>query len=245
MADIQTPVADENLGTPPGTEEPQTQERPTQVEGDGSAPVSVNGKNGDIDWKNKYFAQQRVTEKLSKQIEDLNKWREQFSQPAQPQAASAPNPQVDIFTDPETFVRNEVKKSLSTDLKQEFDKQRLEAQQVKAEEYILSQDYIDPESEETKTELKEIFKQRGFAHAWNSDPFAVAEGVLEIYKARKGIGKSTPPKAQAGMVPSGASQNPNGRKVWTSREVNSLSLADYEKYREDINAAVKEGRYKE
>ena len=237
------PGAEGTQGTPPAPET-QSPERPAQVEGDGSAPVAKNGQGGDIDWKNKYFAQQRYTEKLSKQIEDINQWRQQVSQPAPSPSAPAPSPQ-DIFTDPQAFVRNEVNQALSTGMRTELAKERIANQKEKAEEYILSQDYIDPASEADRAELRNIFEERGFKHAWNTNPHNAAEGVLEIFRARKGIGKQTPPRVQAGAVLSGASQNQNGRKTWTSREVSALSMQDYEKHRDDIEAAYKEGRYKE
>lgn len=234
-----------------GTEGPavaeiaKTSERPAQVEGSGSAPEANSGQGGDIDWKNKYFAQQRYTEKLAKQIDDINQWRQQVSQPAQAPAASAPTPQVDIFTDPQAYVRNEVKQALLSDIKPELEKARLADRQERAKEYLLSQDYIDPNSEEAKEELEKIYAERGFNHTWQVNPELAAEGILEIYKARKGIGKQTPPKAQAGAVLSGSASNGNVKKTWTSREVAALSMPDYEKYREDIESAYKEGRYRE
>ena len=140
---------------------------------------------------------------------------------------------------------NEVRQALDTGLRQEMGKERLANQQEKAEAYILSQDYINPESEADRAELQKIYLERGFAHTWYVNPFQSAEGILEIFKARKGIGKQTPARSQAGAVLSGASPNANGKKTWTSREVTALTLPDYEKYREDIEAAYKEGRYRE
>ena len=245
MEDELKPEAEGTQGNPPAAETTQTQDRPPQVEGNGSAPEVKHGQSGEVDWRNKYFAQQRYTEKLSKQIEDINQWRQQVSQPAQTQAAPAPNPQLDIFTDPQAYVRNEVKQALATDLKRELGQRDMVDQQGKAEEYILSQPYVDRNSEAERAELQKIFKERGFGQAWMNNPHAAAEGVLEIYRARKGIGKQTPDRNQAGAVLSGASQNQNGRKTWTSREVAALSLTDYEKYRNDIESAYKEGRYRE
>jgi hypothetical protein len=41
---------------------------------------------------------------------------------------------------------------------------------------------------------------------------------------------------------SGAPETPRKPKVWTRAEINSMSIADYEKYREEIDLAQREGR---
>lgn len=245
--DNQQPTATEAQGNVTVEYSQNPEQRPAQVEGAGSAPAERQGQDKEIDWKAKYFAQKNYTEKLGKRLDELDQWRSELNQRlVPPQPAAAPSQEVDIWTDPKTYVKNEVRQALLTDVRSELEKERLLAQQGKAEEYILSQDYINPESEADKEELQKIFKERGFARIWEENPFLAAEGVLEIYRARKGIGKSTPARAQAGAVLSGSAPAVNGKnKVWTSREIASLTAEEYEKHRSDIEVAVKEGRYKE
>ena len=245
MDDLEIPAAQGPQGNPPAAEPTQTQERPTQVEGDGSAPEVTASNGREFNVQNYVNANKRITDGLKKDMAEMKELITRIAQPAPAPAPSAPSPEVDIFTDPKAYVQREVKQALAAGLSQELGKERLMDQQEKAEAYILSQDYIDPESEDARAELKKIFQERGFKHVWNTNPFSAAEGVLEIYRARKGIGKSTPSRAQAGAVLSGASSNGSGQKTWTPREVAALSLQDYEKNRVDIENALKEGRYKE
>lgn len=246
MEDIQTPGAIGPQGTTIVAETPQVPERPAQVEGDGSAPEVSKGEGRESNVQNYIHANKRVTDGIKKDLAELKEMiTQRFQQPAPAQAPSAPSPEVDIWTNPQAFIRNEVKQALATDMQVGFAKERLVDQQEKAKEYLLSQDYVDPNSETDKAEMEKIYQEGGFAYAWGIDPARAATGILEIFRARRGIGKPTPSRAQAGAVLSGSSPSSNGSKLWTSKEVAALSAENYEKYRGDIETAYKEGRYRE
>ena len=246
-----TPAEEGTQGNPSTTAEIQTetQERPPQVEGNGSAPEVIGGNGREFNVQNYVNASKRVTDGIKKDIAEQKQVMQEIlarlAPPAVTPAPSASSPEVDIFTNPEAYVDKRVSNALNTRLEQKLGERDLRDQQRKAEEYILSQDYIDPESEADRAEIKKIHQEAGFAYAWGVTPFAAANGILEIFKARKGIGKSTPNRVQAAAAPSGAAPNANGKRVWTSKEVSALSMKDYDTHRSDIEAAYKEGRFRE
>ena len=117
-----------------------------------------------------------------------------------------------------------------------------------AEEYILSRDYVNRESEDDVATIKGIIRDRGLNAVWMVDPSAAAESVLEIFKYRKGIGKSNgQSRAQAGSALGGNAPVSNGigQKIWTSKEISEMKMEDYVKFKDDIDTAKREGRVRD
>lgn len=237
-------VVGNNQGNPPAAEETQTLNSPAQVEGAGNAPEATGSDGKAFDVQKFFVNNKRVTDGLRSELRELKELITQRFQPAPSQPPPAVENEFD-WTNPKNAIQKEVQSYLSQSVKPVFEQERLIDRQNRAKEYLLSQDYIDPQSEEAKGELDSIFTKYGFDHAWKINPELAAEGILEIYKSKKGIGKTTPPKVQAGAVLSGSAQNGNKSRTWTSKDVAALSSQDYEKYRTDIEAAYKEGRYRE
>lgn len=242
-------VAGNNQGTPVASEETQTLNSPVQVEGDGNAP-EANGqgkKSFQFDPEKFYINNKRVTDELRqgmKRLEDLVQQR--LAPPSQPQPASTV--QDFDWSNPRNEIQRTVKETIHSELKPVLEQERIVDRQARAKEYLLSQDYIDTNNlEAVQSELDAIYAdpRYGFTHSWSTNPEQAAEGILEIYKTRKGIGRNTPSKAMAPTVPGGQGIGSNAKKVWTSKEVNSLSMADYDKLRDDIEAAYKEGRWRD
>ena len=246
MQDEPKPGAEGPQGNPPAPVVVENPDRPAPVEGAGSAPSGNNGdgRGKEPDWKNKYFAQERLLEKQRKRIDELDQWRSQFNTPAQ--TTVAPNPDEELanhWNDPIGSTRQIVKSVLQGELSQELSKERLAQGQAQAEAYILSQDYVDPDADADT--FRSIMEEHGLMPAWNNDPFKTAKAILKIFKSERGISdKKTPPKAQAGSVLSGSgpSAASNGKKIWTSKEIRAMTLEAYKEKQADIETARQEGR---
>ncbi len=86
----------------------------------------------------------------------------------------------------------------------------------------------------------------------NPDNANLAIKAIDLYKLEKGIktssSKRTSSKSQstgsaADMVSTKTtSVNTKEPKIWTRKEINSLSMDDYDKYEQEIDLAVMEGR---
>jgi len=205
---------------------------------DSETKEEVREKKGGPD---PFFAAKRHQQKLDKRLEKLEQSFAQtleYLQGAQPKptpsaAESTSQPtESDIWTDP-NYVKNEVRKEFQT---YKFQKEREDA-----EEYILSQEDIDPDKD--YAELQKVIKERSLDILAAYDPWAAAELTLEVFRARKGISK--PSKLQA-MGVQGSPAIANGKKIWTRAEIERVSAnsADFEKYGNDIMAALEEGRVK-
>jgi hypothetical protein len=87
----------------------------------------------------------------------------------------------------------------------------------------------------------------------NPNNVALAVKAIDLYKMETGLssqnsssksGRSQTSTASAADMVSTRTQsvNANESKVWSQREIAALSMADYDKYEKDIDAAIIEGR---
>ena len=86
----------------------------------------------------------------------------------------------------------------------------------------------------------------------NPDNAALASRAIDLYKLENNININTPrPSRQSQTSRSGAADmvstkttgvEPNQAKVWTQREIASMSIDEYDKYEQEIDLAIREGR---
>lgn len=84
----------------------------------------------------------------------------------------------------------------------------------------------------------------------NPNNASLAVKAIDLYKLEKGINstqstkrKSTTQGSAADMVSTKTkSVDAKQPRIWTEREIARMSVADYDKYEEDINQAISEGR---
>lgn len=113
-------------------------------------------------------------------------------------------------------------------------------------EEIVASDEWEAWSESQPQEVQQWIKN-------NPTNSALAIRVLDLFKADQGIKKQTVESQQitksvqqdaSSLVsPKTSTQIPDGnKKIWTRREIQSLSMRDYEKYEQEIDNAIMEGR---
>lgn len=246
MTETEKPIEEENAGEASSVETSQAPEnRPTEVEGSGSKPEESN-QNGRGKGPDPYYANKRVTESLKKEVKELRSLVSDFiqsqKQPANQNGTSAPNSQsvqTDIWTDPDKWVDSKINSTVESHLKQfKHEKDREDAEQ-----YVLSQDFIDPEADVDY--LQEMSKTHGLDILSKYDPKTAAHVLLKLVKQDRGIGDKTVSKAQVRSVQGGPGASNGGKRVYLRREIKTMSLDDYEKNRKDIEAAYQEGRIKD
>jgi len=73
---------------------------------------------------------------------------------------------------------------------------------------------------------------------------------IDLYKMENGIAINTPTRKSKPSKPDAASMvstkttsvEPRQAKIWTQREIAALSLDEYDKYEQEIDLAIREGR---
>ena len=224
-----------------------TPERPAEVEGDGSKPEGDNG-TGRGKGPDPYFAQKRVTERLKKDMDELRDQNSQILQHLEslrnPAASNgAPASQANQAQD--DFDWTNPKKTFEALLDARFNKYEVDREKRDAQEYVLYQEYINPDAD--MEYIQQLSKSHGLDILADIKPMLAAETLLKIVKADRGIGHKPPvPKSQARTIASNAAQPDmvDGKKVWSERAVKKMTPDEWEKSREDVLAAYKEGRYK-
>ena len=86
----------------------------------------------------------------------------------------------------------------------------------------------------------------------NPDNAALASRAIDLYKLENNIAIKTPKQSVRSQtsIPDAASMvstkttnvEPQQPKIWTQREIASMSMNDYDKYEEEIDLAIQEGR---
>ena len=86
----------------------------------------------------------------------------------------------------------------------------------------------------------------------NPDNVDLAIKAIDLYKLENGIATKSPKRTASKSQSSGSaadmvstrttSIDTKEPKVWTRKEINSLSMADYDKYEQEIDKAIMEGR---
>ena len=186
------------------------------------------------------MAQKRIQAKTEKRLQALEEMYQRYSQQpvSQSQPSVAPQSQpTDVWSDPDKYIDSRVDGKLQATLKQ-FETAR---DRKEAEQWILSQEFINPKTDYES--LKDIAAEHGLDVLAHVDPWKAANTLVKLWKSEKGISDKSSEKPKA-MSVQGAPAQANGKKVWSEREIKSMSLDTYEKYREDINAAFDEGRVK-
>jgi hypothetical protein len=84
----------------------------------------------------------------------------------------------------------------------------------------------------------------------NPDNVGLASRAIDLYKMENGIAINTPTRKSKPSKPDAASMvstkttsvEPRQAKIWTQREIAALSLDEYDKYEQEIDLAIREGR---
>lgn len=239
------PVTEENTGES-SVAEMETPERLAEVEGEGSKP-EVNGSTANGVKKGKpdpFYANKRVTESLKKEVQELKSLVTQVleaqKQPVSNGTASASNadPVDDIWSNPDKYVEKKIEGKLGEAVRHI----KSEKAREDAEQWVLSQDGIDPERDfEELRKLSESYNLNAVAAV---NPQKAAELLVKLWKADKGIQKNIPSKNQATSV-QGSPASAGGKKVYSKEWVQKLAMNDPQKYEEikdDLKLAAQEGR---
>jgi hypothetical protein len=135
-----------------------------------------------------------------------------------------------------------------------FEKRELEISRRDAEGMLKSRhpDFEDIRGDERFHEWAKVQPQE--IQRWiynNPDDANLASRAIDLYKMenniainRKSSGQSRPSKSNAADMVSTktTSVEPQSAKIWTQREIAAMSLDDYDRFEEEIDLAIKEGR---
>lgn len=234
------PGAEESQGTTSVAEKDNAPEtRQAQVEGTGSRPEGQadSERRGGPD---PFQAQKRVTDKLLKKMEKLEefvtKWEKTQGpssngvQVQQSPQTSAPQGVSEFWSDPENYIDKKIAERTGH-VERNIEK-------GKAEQYVLSQDYIDPDKD--MEYLADMVQSNGLDQI--QDPWKAANALLKIVKADRGLGARTVAKSTAQQVrgtPVGLDKG-----IFNADDVKKMSLEDYEKNRANLMEAAREGKLK-
>lgn len=232
MEDSNTDKADSGLSV--SVEDKQTQDRPAEVEGAGSRPdesVKDEGRKG----PDPFQAQKRITEKQNKEIKELKDMFSKFMEsqakaqtPSTTTEPSASDALSQLLADPDSWV--EKKLSARTGQIQ------YEIAKKEAEQYVLSQEYIDPAND--MEYLEKLMAEHGINEI--RDPYKQAQTLLKLVRLDRGIGAKSAEKAKV-QVPQGT-RTPVAAGIFNEKSVKDMSMEDYEKHRVQLLSAAKEGK---
>ena len=232
MEDSKTDVAESGVAA---TVEEKTQERPAGVEGAGSRPDEPEREEGRKPGPDPFQAQKRVTDRQGKELKELKDMFSKFMEsqskgPTPPPAAepSASDALSQMLADPDAWV--EKKLSARTGQIQ------YEIAKKEAEQYVLSQEYIDPAND--MEYLEKIMDEHSIRDI--RDPYKQAQTLLKLVKLDRGIGAKSADKARA-QVPQGT-RTPVAAGIFNEKSVKDMSMEDYEKNRVSLLSAAKEGK---
>lgn len=135
-----------------------------------------------------------------------------------------------------------------------FEKRELEISRRDAEAMLKSRhpDFEDIRGDERFHEWAKVQPQE--IQRWiynNPDDANLASRAIDLYKMenniainRKSFGQSRPSKSNAADMVSTktTSVEPKSAKIWTQREIAAMSIDDYDRFEEEIDLAIREGR---
>lgn len=235
MEDSNTDKVESGVAT--SVEEKQAQDnRPAEVESVGSRPDESVREEGRKQGPDPFQAQKRITEKQGKELKELkdmfSKFMESQSKVSQPPTTqtdpSASDALSQMLADPDAYI--EKKLSARTGQIQ------YEIAKKEAEQYVLSQEYIDPNND--MEYLSQMMEEHGIKEI--RDPYKQAQTLLKLVRLDRGIGAKSVEKAKA-QVPQGT-RAPVATGIFNEKSVKDMSMEDYEKNRSQLLSAAKEGK---
>jgi hypothetical protein len=224
-------------------------ETPAQVEVAGSGSQEASQPVEDKSDRNQANAMFRMLKRIEQR---QNEFESKFAQPkqeAQPVPSQSSIAQDDSFwSDPDKVVQMRSREQAQLVIQEyEAAKHREEANL-----YVQSQDDIKTEAD--LEAIKEVLHKSGLAHAVKAgvvSPMDAATRALKEWREGRSVQSEVSVQKTAAKIQAGGVQGnfTPGKKVWSKAEIDALSdprdPAKWLKNRDDVEAAIREGRIKD
>jgi hypothetical protein len=248
-------------------EEPETQENETQVETKTEEGDTTQEKtsNDGTDWQKRYSDLRSHMSKKEKefkdQIEELKEKLESTTAITQPVEMPQTQKELAEWREKNPQAARILQALIEEEAEKKFESAKIDLDEIKKDRARLAREKAEAKIRSVHEDF-DVLKESDEFHDWietrpkviqdavyknNNDPESVI-GVIDLYKAAKGITKPKPKAtaADAVNVKGGkASVDPDAGQPKQIREswVNSLSMKDYEKNADMIEEAIRSGNF--